>query len=442
MRGFRSVAVLMALAVVAAGCGGGHDHNDARASDATVAKKVDYATLGLWDDGPCDKAREPLRIGFIATLESSVISLKSFGTVLQASAAGFNKRGGANGACIDVVICDDKGTVDEALNCVRQLDQAGVVATVNDQGTAGAGEVAAAMADAGIPRVATNVTNADWGDPNAYPTDAGGVGATFLIPQGLLQAGSKKIALVRVDLAQASALKGFLEKIYDDDGVSFVADIPVPAGTTDYSQFILAAQNAQARRSCPLARSAGGRPGGPCGWTDGQRPPTGSRVPTLQDDDPGRCRGQHRDGLALSARHQPRRARVRGPSGRSGCCQDPELAPQNVEGFALRGWIGLYALLRMIRDAGLTKFSGEAITSLLHSAHDVPMLGIFGDENWTPNANHPGVFQRAGTNHWAVYRWDPIAKAPGDLKGNFVKTSEFSFDKTLCGSPLGGPKPC
>src|SRR4249919_3040565 len=244
VRGFRSIAVLTALAVVAAGCGGGRDHNDARASDATVAKKVDDAALGLWDDGPCDKAKEPLRIGFIATLESSVISLKSFGTVLQASAAGFNRRGGANGACIDVVICDDKGTVDEALNCVRQLEQAGVVATVNDQGTAGAGEVAAAMAAAGIPRVATNVTNADWGDPNAYPTDAGGLGATFLVPQGLLEAGSEKIALVRVDLAQASALKSFLETIYEDDGVSFVADIPVPAGTTDYTQFILAAQQA------------------------------------------------------------------------------------------------------------------------------------------------------------------------------------------------------
>ncbi len=47
---------------------------------------------------------------------------------------------------------------------------------------------------------------------------------------------------------------------------------------------------------------------------------------------------------------------------------DPELAPEKVEGFALRGWIGLYALLRMIRAAGVTEFSGEAITSMLQSA--------------------------------------------------------------------------
>ena len=81
MRVFRSMAVLLALAVVATCCGGGRDDKGDSASDATVAKAVDDAALGLWDDGPCDKAKEPLRIGFMATLESSVISLKSFGTV-------------------------------------------------------------------------------------------------------------------------------------------------------------------------------------------------------------------------------------------------------------------------------------------------------------------------------------------------------------------------
>ena len=442
MRVFRSMAVLTALAVVATGCGGGGDDKDDSASDTTVAKAVDYAALGLWDDGPCDKAKEPLRIGFIATLESSVISLKSFGTVLQASAAGFNKRGGANGACIDVVICDDKGTVDDALNCVRQLDEAGVVATVNDQGTAGAGEVAAAMADAEIPRVATNVTNADWGDPNAYPTDAGGVGATFLIPQGLLEDGSEKIALVRVDLAQASALKGFLETIYEDDDVSFVADIPVPAGTTDYTQFILAAQEANADG---VALSLGPQEAAQVVQAAGQMASDlplavgfpHSKMTTL---------GDVADNIVMVSPFPPATSLdvpvYEALRADLAAANDPELAPENVEGFALRGWIGLYALLRMIRDAGVTEFSGEAITSMLQSAHDVPMLGIFGDENWTPNANHPGAFQRAGTNHWAVYRWDPDAKAPGDLEGNFVKTSEFSFDETLCGSPLGGPKPC
>ena len=88
----------------------------------------------------------------------------------------------------------------------------------------------------------------------------------------------------------------------------------------------------------------------------------------------------------------------------------------------------------MIRDAGMTEFSGDAITAMLQSARDVPMLGIFGDENWTPNENHPGAFQRAGTNHWAVYRWDPDAKAPDGLEGQ-LRQRASSASTRCCAAP-------
>ena len=69
------------------------------------------------------------------------------------------------------------------------------------------------------------------------------------------------------------------------------------------------------------------------------------------------------------------------------------------------------------------------------------MLGMYGDENWTPNLDHPGIFKRAGMNHWAVYEWDPDAKSiAGD--GNFVEVSTMNFDEVLCGSPFGAPEPC
>jgi hypothetical protein len=68
------------------------------------------------------------------------------------------------------------------------------------------------------------------------------------------------------------------------------------------------------------------------------------------------------------------------------------------------------------------------------------MLDIFGGEDWTPDLDHPGIFSRAGTNHWATYRWDPEAPAEDSgLEGNFVEASTFTFDETLCDSPFGGP---
>lgn len=68
---------------------------------------------------------------------------------------------------------------------------------------------------------------------------------TFLLPQALVDADAPDIGLIRVDLAGASALKGILEGIYQGKA-TFPADIPVPGGTTDFSQFILGAQEAGA----------------------------------------------------------------------------------------------------------------------------------------------------------------------------------------------------
>jgi hypothetical protein len=67
------------------------------------------------------------------------------------------------------------------------------------------------------------------------------------------------------------------------------------------------------------------------------------------------------------------------------------------------------------------------------------MLDIFGGENWTPSLNHPGIYKRAGTNHWATYEWDPDAKSPVG-EGNFVEKAKISFDEVLCGTIFGAPK--
>ena len=70
------------------------------------------------------------------------------------------------------------------------------------------------------------------------------------------------------------------------------------------------------------------------------------------------------------------------------------------------------------------------------------MLGTFGDEDWTPDTDHPRLFKRHGVNHYAAYRFDPDAKAPAGLQGNFVEIAETSFADVLCGSPFGAPEPC
>jgi ABC-type branched-subunit amino acid transport system substrate-binding protein len=397
--------------------------------------------LGLWDDGPCDPAKAPLIIGLMAVFESPVISLKDQADALKASAAAFNARGGANGACIKVHACDDGANPDQSLSCVREIDQAGVVATVNDQGTTAQTEVSQAMAKAGIPRVATNVSPYDWSDPNAYPLDASGTGVTFLMPQGLIDAGIKKIGVIRVDLAEASALVGLLEQLYRDQGATFPYDVPVPAGTTDYSQFILGAQQAgvggvvlpvgvqEAVQVSQAAQQLGSDLKISAGiGTRKFAQDLGSYATQMIFVWP----------FAPPTVNIPVYEALRQDLAASG---SDALQPDNLQSTSVRSWIGLYALLRMIRDAHMTHFTRDGITKMLNAAKNVPMLGMFGNENWTPSKDTPGAWKRKGIDRWATWRWDPSATFDGN-KGNFVQASEISFSGVLCGSMFGAPGPC
>jgi ABC-type branched-subunit amino acid transport system substrate-binding protein len=441
----RVLAMLLALTMVAAACGGDDDDggggDDGGSDDsAAPAEDIDYEAIGLWDDGECDAAAEPLRIGLMTTFESPVVSLGDQAVAMEASAEAFNARGGANGSCVEVTTCDDGANLDQAVACVQELQDAGVVVTVNDQGTAGQTEVSAAMAEAGIPRVAGNVTNFDWADPNAYPLDASGTGVTFLLPQALIDADATEIGLIRVDSAGAGALKGLLESAYTG-AATFPSDSPVPGGTTDFSQFILKAQDAGAtgvalalgeQEAIQVVRA-------------GQQLNTdlivGSSLGTFSHAAVADL-GDFADQMAFMWSFPPATAELpvydalRADLASSG---EESLQVENLKASPMRSWIGLYALLKMMRDAQLTEFTGETITAMLQEAKDVPMLDIFGGEDWTPNVDHPGMFKRAGINHWATYRWDAEAEAPGGLEGNWVEASTLSFDEVLCGSPFGAP---
>lgn len=445
----RLLAVVLALTLIAAACGGDDDSGgDAKGgtTDTTSADSggsVDYKAIGLWDDGPCDTALAPLVVGLMTTFESPVISLGDQAVALDAAAKAFNKRGGANGSCIKVVTCDDGANLDQAVACVRKLDDAKVVATVNDQGTAGQAEVSAAMAKAGIPRVAGNVTNFDWADPNAYPMDASGTGSTFLAPQALIASGVNKIGLIRVDTPGAGALVGLLSGLYKGDA-TFPFDAPVPAGTTDFSQFILGAQDKGADGVALALGEQEALQVIKAGQQLGTKLRIGATLGTFAHSavtDMGDFAKQmiFTWSFPPATYDLPVYKALRADLAASG---KEGLQTKNLKASPMRSWIGLYALLHMIRESGMKDFTRPAMTAMLQKSGPVPMLDIFGGEDWTPNLNHAGLFKRAGTNHWATYEWDPKAKAPEGLKGNWVEKATFSFDKVLCGSPFGPPEPC
>jgi ABC-type branched-subunit amino acid transport system substrate-binding protein len=281
----------------------------------------------------------------------------------------------------------------------------------------------------------------DWGDPNAFPLDPSGTGGVFMGPEALVTSGVKSIAIVRVDQAAASAMLGFLQSLYGDEGVTFPRDMPVAAGTTDFSQFILSAQQANAdgielavgpQEADQVIRAAQQLDSklliGAPAFSHGAMAEYGDYAKQLRMLSP----------FPPASVDLPVYKALRNDLNASG---DSTIEPENVSINAMRSWIGLYALLRMIRDTGMKDFTREGITTMLQNAKDVPMLDMFGGQNWTPNLEHPGLFKRAGIDGTKAYRWDPDVHT-GGFDGNFVETASVSFDKTLCGSPLGAPGPC
>jgi branched-chain amino acid transport system substrate-binding protein len=436
----RAVAVVAVLAVVSTSCGsgGGGSSADGGGSPSTpAASAADLAAVGLWDDGPCDQALGPLKVGMLTTFESPVITAKDQAQALEAATVAFNRRGGANGHCVQVVTCDERADQNQALECTRTLDQAGISVTVNDATASTPGpEVGQAFADAGIARFAISSATPDLSDLNSYPIDAGGIGTTLVMPQALVDQGVTKIATIRVDLPAASAIIGLFQDIYD--GAEFVADIPVPAGTTDYSQFILAAENAGAegvviplggQEAIQVLRAADQL---------GSDLLFSTSLGTLPYADVADL-GDLADQVILNGPIPPATAdepAIHVLVADLAASGEDALQPERLKSTAMKSWIGLYALLTIVRTAHTEDFSRANLTSLIEASGPIDMLGLTSD--WTPKTDNPGTFPRTGNGHYSFWRWDPD-QSFGDQAGNFVEAGSTDFNDLLCGSPLGAP---
>ena len=258
----------------------------------------------------------------------------------------------------------------------------------------------------------------------------------MMMPQGLLSEGITRAATIRVDLPTAGALNGIFESIYTDDGLEILADIPVASGTTDYTQFIIAAQDSGAegvilplgaQESIQVLRAAQ------------QLAPdlvfSGS-LGTFSHADLESL-GDFADQVVLNGSSVPATADVpvvRAIVADLAASGEESLQLENLKTSPMRSWIGLYALLQIIRSADTDDFSRSNLVALIEASGPIDMLGLTDD--WTPLTNNPGNFPRTGNGHYGFWRWDAAAN---DGDGDLVQASEANFVTTVCGSAVGGP---
>src|SRR6476469_2149257 len=118
------MAVLAALATLAAGCSSSSKTSSGGAttsgSSGSGGGNAEFVKLGGWNDGACKPSQPKVVVGISEPMEGAGTSLKDYVDGTQAAVVAFNARGGINGRCLDLKVCDGKGDGPTELSCARQ----------------------------------------------------------------------------------------------------------------------------------------------------------------------------------------------------------------------------------------------------------------------------------------------------------------------------------
>jgi ABC-type branched-subunit amino acid transport system substrate-binding protein len=407
----RLAAAVTALGLLAAACGSDDKSASTAATTSTAAATVTTAaatsapTSGsgsatgggaglsglLWDKGKCDSSKEVYKIGSGAPGENAVLTLIDQLWAVEAAVAAFNARGGIGGHCMKAVTCASDPNPNSETQCARTLVDQGVVVTVNDTTPFSGPGFDGVLQAAKISRFQDSPTSsAELASPIVYPIGAGGAGTTFLMAPPCFSVGKKKIAAIHVDTPTIGATLDAMETIIKAHGGELVARIPVPAGTTDYQQFILTAQNKgadcavlplggqEASQVILAAKALGSSMYFSSSW--GTFP-----LADIQ------ALGDFGQQILFNAELPPATAsQQRWPILKDlladlGASTHPELKPNKLKSSPARSWVAIYSLVKVIEKFGTPDVvTKDAVTAAIKAAKNVDMLGL--TPAWTPTA--------------------------------------------------------
>ena len=322
---------------------------------------------------------------------------------------------------------------------MRTIDEAGVIVTVNDQGTAGQADVSEAMVAAGIPRIAGNVAPQDWGDPNAYPLDASGTGVTFLLPQALIDSDSTR------SQRSGSTWPRPRPSSASSRTSTKVSDLPRRhPGAGGHHRLQPVHPRAPRTSGATGATLAVGEQEAvqivKAGQQLGSDLKLGSSLGTFSHNNIADL-GDFAEQMVFVWSFAPPTAdlpvydALRADLAASG---EETLQPENLKASPMRSWIGLYALLKMIRDAKMTEFTRDGITHHARRGEGRADARHVRRRELDAEREPPRPLQAC--------RHQPLGDLPvgsrrrgARFDGNFVESSTISFDEVLCGSPFGAP---
>ena len=122
----RGVAVIAAIAALAAGCSSDDDSSGSDSGSKSSGSKAsgngnaEFVKLGGWNDGKCTSSKPEVAVAISAPVDVAGTSLKGYVDGTEAAVDAFNARGGINGQCIALSVCDGKGDGPTELSCARK----------------------------------------------------------------------------------------------------------------------------------------------------------------------------------------------------------------------------------------------------------------------------------------------------------------------------------
>jgi hypothetical protein len=286
------------------------------------------------------------------------------------------------------------------------------VATVHDTTAANPTGVIETTEPAGLPRVGISPGSEEMGAANSFPIGAGGVGTTFMMPAQLARAGHTKIAMIHVDTPAIQALSGVLEPMLDAYGAELTTMIPVPQGTTDYQQFILAAQDSGATGvMLPLGEAeavqvirAAEQLGSDLEFAVSQGTFGQADAEDLGDFAEQMLFNSELPPVTASLDRWPILGDVVADLSASG---KPELQRDQVKSSSFRSWLAVYALVQVVEQFGdPDDVSREAITEAFESARDIDMFELI-----------PALTPRGGTGEGILGAVSAKTAAAFDARG-------------------------
>jgi ABC-type branched-subunit amino acid transport system substrate-binding protein len=158
-----------------------------------------------------------------------------------AAAKAINARGGIKGRPVEIISCDTHADPNTAAGCGREAVSQGVVAMVGDLTIYGS-EFMPLLAQHQIASIGLEPsTAADFTSPASFPIAGGAPVVLAGLGEALAEAGAKKIALARQNIAAAAALGQFVNNGLKRFGITVTNDVPVPPGAPDMSPYVAAA---------------------------------------------------------------------------------------------------------------------------------------------------------------------------------------------------------